>query len=262
MKKQLTYFFVLTFMATWLLWLPTVLHAIWRPMPPVLLILGLLAGFTPSVMGIIFITREKGIKSIKYLKNSLSIRFNYLWLLYLLLFPMQAAVSLYLVQRIEITYVVAQPIPSAFVILVFMQILLTGGALGEEFGWRGYALKRLTDIMGTFKATLVLGFLWSLWHLPLFFMVGTVQSNLPLGQFVLQNTLMSFFYTYLFTKTEGKMVPMILLHATANTAAAIFPYWQTDVGRYIGFAVLVVMLFGTYGVDALWTRHITTKQAG
>lgn len=261
MKKQLTYFFALTFLASWLLWLPTVLHASWRPMPPVLLMLGMLAGFAPSVLGIIFLTRETGIKPLQYLKNSLSLRFGYRWLFYLLLFPLQAATSLYLVQRLDTTYVVAQPIPLAFAPLVFLQILFLGGALGEEFGWRGYALKRLTDIMGAFKATLLLGFLWSLWHLPLFFMIGTVQSNLPLGQFMVQNTLMGFFYTYLFTKTGGKMVPMILLHATANTAAAMFPYWQTDLGRYIGFTVLVVLLLGTYGMDVLWTRHLTAKKA-
>lgn len=258
MKKQLTYFFALTFMVSWVLWLPTVLHAVWRPMPPVLRMLGLLAGFAPSVLGIIFLTRETGIKPLKYLKNSLSLRFSYRWLFYLLLFPLQAAASLYLVQRLDSTYSVAQPIPLAFAPLVFLQILFIGGALGEEFGWRGYALKRLTDLTGAFKATLLLGILWSLWHLPLFYMIGTVQSNLPLGQFMLQNTLMSFFYTYLYSKTEGKMVPMIFLHATANTAAAVFPYWQTDLGRYIGFGVLIVLLLGTYGVDLMRARSLTS----
>ena len=124
--------------------------------------------------------------------------------------------------------------------LVFLQILVIGGALGEEFGWRGFAQLKMEKITSHFNVSLLIGVIWSIWHLPLFFMDGTVQSNIPIWQFMLQNTLMAFFYTWLYHKTRGNLWLIIYLHAIANTASALFPYWQNNTGRYIGFAIMLI----------------------
>jgi membrane protease YdiL (CAAX protease family) len=121
-------------------------------------------------------------------------------------------------------------------------ILFVGGALGEEIGWRGYALDKLIASHGILVGTLILGLIWSFWHLPLFFIEGTVQSNLPIWQFMLQNTILAFFYTKLYLRTKNISL-MILLHAFMNTASAVFPYWTSDVGRYLGLVLLVIYLF-------------------
>ena len=65
-----------------------------------------------------------------------------------------------------------------------MLILLLGGPLGEEFGWHGYALPALQTRHGWRVSSLLLGAVWGLWHLPLFFVAGTVQDRL-LGLLVL-----------------------------------------------------------------------------
>jgi membrane protease YdiL (CAAX protease family) len=66
-----------------------------------------------------------------------------------------------------------------------------GGQVGEELGWRGYALPRLARRFGLGGASLVLGVLWAGWHLPLFYMLGgdTVGQSFPL--FVCQVTALS-----------------------------------------------------------------------
>jgi len=59
------------------------------------------------------------------------------------------------------------------VVANFGLVLLTGGPLGEEFGWRGYAMPALTARLHWRAASLIVGAVWGLWHLPLFFMAGT-----------------------------------------------------------------------------------------
>ena len=47
----------------------------------------------------------------------------------------------------------------------------------EELGWRGYVLDRLQATRSALTATLILGVVWSLWHLPLFFIPDSFQAN-------------------------------------------------------------------------------------
>jgi len=161
----------------------------------------------------------------------------------LLMFPVLGAISYFITQRVTtLTYegAIVNPLVIPF---IFLQILFVGGALGEEFGWRGY-LQRALSKQNLITTSLIVGAVWSIWHLPLFYMDGTVQSHIPLWQFVLQNTLIAFFYTYLYEKSKGNMVLLILLHAVANTTSAVFPYWTTEAGRWFGFIILLVALTG------------------
>lgn len=67
---------------------------------------------------------------------------------------------------------------------------------------------------------------------------------------MLQNTMIAFFYTWIYNKTKGNLILMILLHAILNTSSAVFPYWQSDQGRYIGFALLLLTLFVIKIIDS------------
>lgn len=65
-------------------------------------------------------------------------------------------------------------------------VLLLGRPLAEEFGWRGYALPVLQDRLGWRAASLGLGLVWGVWHLPLFFIDGTAQARIPIALFLLR----------------------------------------------------------------------------
>ncbi|MGW9478285.1 CPBP family intramembrane glutamic endopeptidase [Saccharomonospora azurea] len=62
----------------------------------------------------------------------------------------------------------------------FLTMLLTG-PLSEEPGWRGTAFPRMRASLGRVRVSLVLGVIWAVWHLPLFFVTGTVQNQLGLA---------------------------------------------------------------------------------
>ena len=84
-------------------------------------------------------------------------------------------------------------------------VLLVGGPLGEEFGWRGYALPHLQTRMGWRPASLMLGLVWGLWHLPLFFISDTVQAHMTLALFLPSTVAMSVIFGWLALHTRGSV---------------------------------------------------------
>ena len=105
------------------------------------------------------------------------------------------------------------------VILVF--VLVFGGPLGEELGWRGHLLPQLERRGGPVRATVLVGVIWTAWHLPLFLMTDTVQSELPLWLFAWQILATSFVYTWLRHRTPRSLVPVLVLHTSFNVSVGI-----------------------------------------
>ena len=109
---------------------------------------------------------------------------------------------------------------------VYLLTLATGGPLGEEGGWRGFALPRMEQRSGPLGGTLLLGVLWGLWHLPLFLLVpgyngagtGFVGILIPFVGFTIMVMAYTVVFTWVFNNTRGSLLLAILLHASINTA--------------------------------------------
>ena len=100
---------------------------------------------------------------------------------------------------------------------------LMGGQAGEELGWRGYALPRLSVRFGLGAASVIVGLLWACWHLPLFYILGgdTVGQFFPL--YVLQVTALSVAMSWLYARTGGSLLLAMLMHAAVNNTKDIVP---------------------------------------
>lgn len=94
---------------------------------------------------------------------------------------------------------------------------------GEEIGWRGYALPRLAQRFGLGPASLVLGVLWACWHLPLFFVAAgdTAGQSFPL--YLMQVTALSVVLAWLYWRSGGSLLLVMLLHAAVNNTKDIVP---------------------------------------
>src|SRR3546814_13856860 len=79
------------------------------------------------------------------------------------------------------------------------------GALGEELGWRGFALPRLLALMYARRASLLLGLVWAVWHLPAFFFSTFSQSPVTFGMFILNFVAFSVFLKCLFVHTKSPL---------------------------------------------------------
>jgi uncharacterized protein len=133
----------------------------------------------------------------------------------------------------------------------FFFVLLLGGAM-EELGWRGYGLPHLLEDRSPIRATLILGLVWGVWHVPVYGPLGFV---VPL--------ILAFFYTYLWARTRSVLL-CIVLHASftpaqdnlilmnhdrAYTAALDRPDWVILVVYVAAVTALVVLTKGRLGAE-------------
>lgn len=142
--------------------------------------------------------------------------------------------------------------------VMLMQLLIPG--LGEEFGWRGFALQRLQHLMTPIRATLVIAFFHLLWHTPTYWL-GTGMHNVPAiwaAFFLVPWTIL---FTWAYNKSGGSLLVSVFFHATmgatlsytaflpSEQAVPISPElitmtWLPDglMGPYLGVAVLYWIL--------------------
>ncbi len=113
-------------------------------------------------------------------------------------------------------------------------IFILGGPLGEEPGWRGFALPRWQQRSGPLVGTLILGVLLGLWRLPLFLIpgydgagTGFVGISIPFIEFVIGITAMAVIVTWVYNNTRGSLLLAMLLitslYAAFNEFVRLFP---------------------------------------
>jgi len=133
----------------------------------------------------------------------------------------------------------------------FLLVLLIGGPTGEEFGWRGFLLQRVQPVFGVLGASIVIGVISTLWHLPLFFIPATAQSHLPFAIFAVRTVALSVISTWLYNGTRRSLLFVLLFHASLNTwpntiyileaEGAVGPYLSTTI-IYAGWALQLLIL--------------------
>jgi membrane protease YdiL (CAAX protease family) len=106
----------------------------------------------------------------------------------------------------------------------FLFIFLFIG-LGEEPGWRGFALPQLLERHTPFVASLILVPIWAVWHLPL---MGTEFPLAVIPAFVISLAGGTLIQTWLFNRTNGSVFAQMLFHAAVNTVGAglVFPLFK------------------------------------
>ena len=92
---------------------------------------------------------------------------------------------------------------------------------GEEIGWRGFALPRLADRVGLRLASLLLGVIWALWHLPQFYIADADTYHQPFIVWALQVVAMSVAFAWLYAKSGGSLLVVMLMHSAINNSKDI-----------------------------------------
>jgi CAAX protease family protein len=220
-QHPLASFFVFAYAISWLLWLPLVVSGDDSPtgLGFVLLLLGSLVPSSVAILLVAVLHGKAGVR--KLLRRLLIWRVGVGWWVAVVLLSTLAlgAVGLSVLFGGDSPDVTAT-IPGAVVLFVFS--IFPGSASGEEIGWRGFALPHLQAVRSALGASVVLGVVWGVWHLPLY-LTGADPRPLSLfGPWVVLAAAGSVIYTWMYNGTGGSLLIVVLFHAASNLFLTVF----------------------------------------
>jgi membrane protease YdiL (CAAX protease family) len=249
-------YIVIAFAFTWFFWLLAILEGrgLISSLPVPATFLG---AFGPMVAAVIVTAQESGRAGLRSLLSRI-VRWRVapIWYGVALLGPIVLALS-----GMALHVVLGGRPPNLLAMigaLVTTLYMLIQVGIGEEIGWRGYALPKLQSGYSALVSSVILGGIWALWHLPLFFNPDSGYSNTPFWAFLIFILPVSILITWIFNSTGGSVLMIMILHAVTNASTG--PLWRaipegaTAVGNtnlylyqaavlWIG-AIVVVLVYG------------------
>jgi CAAX protease family protein len=209
-------FFVVTYVVTALLWLPAI-----RSGEPLAVVMQgrealpiVVATVVPSLVAIVLTGVERRWRGIRELLAQVGRwRFGVGWYaVAIFLSPVVWAVSL------AIGRILGAGTPE-----VQLDVLIPLAALGEELGWRGYALPRLQRRMRPLATSLLIGVLWAGWHLPYFAFPDAHPLPFVLGFSLFSAGIISdsVLATWIYNSSGGSVLATMLYHHSIHMASII-----------------------------------------
>ena len=246
-------YFVLTFLWTWTFWWVAVLSGVEFPEPAALLLYAL-GGIGPVLAASLLVYRGYSRERLRqfWLRAVDPRRIPSVWYPLILV----AAITPPLVANLSPSGTGDEAGAAAeAAVAIFIVGVLSG--LVEEPGWRGYALDRLQTLYSALGASLVLGIIWALWHLPLFFIEGTYQNLLGPGSWqfwlflvaILPGSVIS---TWIYNNTGRSVLAVILLHSCGNAVSELLSLEGTEqVAAFVGGLALAIVVTVMWGASTL-----------
>jgi len=218
-------YFVIAFAFTWLFWGLQLLAV--RDLIPALPGLTVIGTLGPLVAAVIVTAQESGRAGLRSLLGRI-VRWRVapIWYAVAILGPLAlalGAIALHVALGGQPPSLVAM-IGALPILLIYVVYMLIFVALGEEVGWRGYALPALQARYSALISSVILGVMWGLWHLPLFFNPDTFYSNLPFIVWLAFIVPFAILITWVFNSTGGSVLMAMFFHAVMNASTEV---WKT-----------------------------------
>jgi membrane protease YdiL (CAAX protease family) len=243
-RWPLAAFFGLTFAFTWSL----------LPLARASIAASLVALWGPAVAALVTAALVGGAEFRALLGRSVHWRVPMRWYLVALLAPVVISALASALEYVAGARGPIRPLPiSPLQVVVFVLVV------GEEIGWRGYALPILRIRHGPWRASVVLGLAWALWHLPLFYLPEMPQYGSPFVPFIGYTIALSILLTLLAERTGGSVIVATLFHGAVNTLGVVNAATTPEL-RGWGNAVGYGLVAGVAG-SAAWGRMRTPRAA-
>jgi uncharacterized protein len=202
-RHPLVTYFVLAYALTWVL----------APLLTISLLLGVVGLLMPAVAAILVTVVTEGKPGLKSLWQRLKLwRVGLRWYVVALGLPVLLSAAV-----VALSILLGVPAQVGFSPVSLLTMVVFVLVVGEEIGWRGYALPKLLQGHSALVASLILGALWGGWHLPTFFISGAPQAGIPFVAFLLFTTGASVLFTWLYLHTQGSLLIATLFHGAINS---------------------------------------------
>lgn len=234
--RMLVMYFVLTFVITWSIMIPT-LSAVPEDSQTMFLIL---AAFGPFLSAVITVWISKGRVALRqWLRHVFRLRIPViLYLAGALFLPLVIGglhYGLYMILGGETDFSTAQPWYLYPINLLLVALLLGGN---EEPGWRGFALPALLERFHPMLAAIVLGAIHSAWHLPLL-----SQYDTTFGWYLFNLIPLTVVLNWFYLKSRRSVIPVMLLHASTNVIDNFVPTPAVVLGGLGTWTVLRALVY-------------------
>lgn len=227
-------FFILVFGWSWLLWGLLAITGL-PPLATPGIFLLVLGGFGPSLaaVAIVIWSGSPGERASFWVRLVSPRRIPLRWAVVILTLPLALTMLALVADRIlggvpsDLIDIAAATLARPGALAALVAQMLIGGALAEELGWRGYALDRLVIRWSPLVASLLLGAIWALWHVPLFFVRGTAQGEMGVlssgfGLFCLTIIAQSILFTWIYQHTGRSILAAVALHFMIDFSLTLF----------------------------------------
>jgi len=223
-------FFVVTFLWSWLIWLPLFLaglgvYHLSESISSIITIpMVVLGAFGPAVGACYSIKTLKGKGAVgKFLKSFLSLRFG--WKAWISIFLVIGGINIIAWYIPEIFNYDRLPmlLPNIYIFPLYLIIMVFLGGGQEEIGWRAYILPFLESKFGFWIGNLILGLVWAGWHIPLWFIPGSTQVYMPFIAFAIGCVGLSFFFSWVIKASGGRPLSGLIAHGAFNAFIPLFP---------------------------------------
>lgn len=249
---HLILFFAITLAWTWSFGFVPVIFGIENT--PLGIFLFYFGGGAPSVTALffVFLTYTKEMKQ-DYFKRCFSFRYMGIkWLLLTIVFFVTITMIALIIgvrylkfEMPGMDYIYAI-LNNPFNIFLILFLSIISGPLNEEFGWRGYALDRLFKSIGFTGGTLVLGFIWGIWHLAWYFTPGQAQYHLLQSSvfdavmYIPSVILLNFAVSFVYVKTKRSILAGAMVHMFGNLLGSqlLSPY-NVDISMTIRYTKMI-----------------------
>ncbi|MFC1653555.1 CPBP family intramembrane glutamic endopeptidase [Patescibacteria group bacterium] len=242
-------YLVISFGFSWILWVPEALVVNNVSSNFFIIFLSKLSNFGawgPFLAAIVVSlkkSRKDGLK--KLFKQTFSMSFDKKWYIpTFLLFPLIIGLPLLLLRVFGLQVPISEALNNPFVLpIAFLVILFNAGPLQEEYGWRGIMQLELQKKYSALISSLLVGIVWGIWHLPLFFMPDKgFYYDKPIWGLILSTTLISVLFGWIYNNTNRNLLLMLLFHASYNFSHYVFPSLESETSSMIYMLSLISLV--------------------
>jgi len=245
-------------------------------LPPVAAQLGAISSSLAAIILVVVEGRKGGLREL--LGRFLIWRVGIQWWAVALFFTIIPSVAaLYLFNLLGGPPVDWSGLPPLYTVVPTFIILTVAAGIGEEFGWRGFLLPRLQTRHNALISSLIVGVIWAIWHIPLFFIKGTgqydIQSQGGLLPAILGYSIFVIFssiqFTWVFNNTKGSVLLAAVMHGATNAWGGYIDVFRGHFGGILTFVVvsvlvsiIIVLMAGPTNLSRTYKRNVLELEAG